>query len=246
MKKTLKLTKRKLLYTSIFLVLFATVLPALDYFADGERLFRENRPEEAIPLLYKASLLEGTDPRVFIYLGLCYQQIGKPADAVSTFMRGTSVPGTTKKILYFNAGNIYFKQESFPEAVTMYTRALETDTAYAPAYLHRANAQVSMELFGQAVDDYRMYLTLDPASWQSESIRQLVSLLTEEIGTQEERALREEAANIATAAEKKAEQERYRKLMDEVSSSLQAIDNASTLSAGSEHVLQYDEEGQLE
>lgn len=245
MNNTLKQPIRKIILVGILFAII-TSLSALDYFAEGERLFRENRPQDAIPLLYKASLSDGTDPRVFTYLGLCYQQIGKPADAVSTFIRGTSVLGTNKKTLYFNAGNIYFMQESFSEAVTMYTRSLETDSAYAPAYLHRANSHVRMEQFAQAVEDYTMYLTLDPASWQSESIRQLLSLLTQEIQTQEERTLRNEAERLATAAEKKAEDERYRRLMDEVSSSLQAIDQASTLSAGSESVLQYDEEGQLE
>lgn len=229
-----------------FLCLVLSGLTAMDYFSEGERLFRQNRPEEAIPLLYRASMQDGSDPRVFIYLGLCYQQVGKNADAVSTFMRGISVPGTNRKILYFNAGNVYFGQDAFAEAVTMYTRSLEADSAFAPAYLHRANAQVKLEHFSQAVDDYRMYLTLDPASWQSDSIRQLVALLTAEIQLQEERSMREEAARLATEAERKAEEERYRRLMDEVSSSLQDIDQASTLSAGSEDVLQYDEEGSLE
>jgi len=242
MKKTCKTR-----CVGIVLILFSLAgLPAIDYFSEGERLFRQNRPEEAIPLLYKASLQEGTDPRVFVFLGLCYQQVGKNADAVSTFIRGTSVPGTNRKLLYFNAGNVYFSQEAYAEAVTMYTRCLENDSAYAPAYLHRANARVKLEHFPQAVEDYRMYLTLDPASWQSDSIRQLMALLEGEIQTQEERALREEAQRLTSEAERKAEEERYRRLMDEVSSSLQDIDEASTLSAGSESVLLYDEEGDLE
>jgi tetratricopeptide (TPR) repeat protein len=231
---------------AVFLLFFLAGLPAIDYFAEGERLFRQNRPEEAIPLLYQASLQEGTDPRVFVFLGLSYQQAGKNADAVSTFIRGTSVAGTNRKVLYFNAGNVYFSQEAYSEAVTMYTRSLENDSAFAPAYLHRANARVKLEHFPQAVEDYRMYLTLDPASWQSDSIRQLMALLEGEIRTQEERALREEAERLATEAERKAEEERYRRLMDEVSSSLQEIDQASTLSAGSESIQLYDEEGDLE
>ena len=240
-------TNRKVLCLSALCAMFFLAgLPAMDYFSEGERLFRQNRPEEAIPLLYRASLQEGSDPRVFIFLGLCYQQVGKNADAISTFIRGTSVRGTNTKVLYFNAGNVYFSQDSFSEAVTMYTRAIEADSAYAPAYLHRANAQVKLEFFPQAVEDYRMYLTLDPASWQSDSIRQLMALLAGEIKAQEERTLREEARRLATEAEKKAEEERYRRLMDEVSSSLQAIDQASTLSAGSESILLYDEEGDLE
>ena len=35
---------------------------ALDYFAEGERLFKSNKPDEAIPMLFQASQLAGTDP----------------------------------------------------------------------------------------------------------------------------------------------------------------------------------------
>ena len=234
---------------ALFLALTAVIaLPAhaLDYFSEGERLFRENKPAEATPLLYQASLAKGVDPRVFVYLGLCYQQTGKYADAISAFMKGTSVPGTDRKILFFNAGNVYFIQNSYPEAVTMYSRAIGIDSAYAPAFLNRANARVKLEQFPEAVADYTTYLTLDPATWQKDSIQQLISLLTGEIQTRKETALRAEAEKAATEAEKQAAAERYKKLMDDVSASLQAVDNASTLSAGSENVMDYNEEGKLE
>ena len=102
---------------SLFFVFFACFffcghffVFSIDYFKEGEKLFRENNPSQAIPLLYQASQQSQVDPRVFVYLGLCYQQEGKFSDAVSTFIKGTSYPGADKKILFFNAGNIYFSQ----------------------------------------------------------------------------------------------------------------------------------------
>lgn len=231
---------------AILFLCLAFPLPAYDFFAEGERLFRENRPAEAAPLLYQASLQAGTDPRVFVYLGICYQQTGKYADAISVFMKGTSAPGTDRKVLFYNAGNVYFLQALYTEAVTMYSRSIEIDSAYAPAYLNRANARVKLEQFAQAVEDYTVYLTLDPASWQRDPIRQLVALLSGEIRAREDARVKAEAERVATEAEKKAAAERYQKMLDEVSASLQSVDNASTLSAGSEDVMQYNEEGQLE
>lgn len=219
---------------------------SLDYFVEGERLFRENRPAEAIPLLYQASLASGTDPRVYTYLGLCYQQTGKYPDAISTFMKGTSAVGTDKKVLFFNAGNVYFIQELFAEAETMYSKAIGIDSAYAPAWLNRANSRVNLKSFAGAIDDYNMYLVLDPATWQQDSIRKLVGLLSAEKASAEEAALRSEAEKATAAAEKQAADERYKKLLDEVSASLQSVDAASTLSAGSEGIMEYNEEGQLE
>jgi len=245
MKERLQHNGLKFVFLAVLCAVSARAM-AYDYFAEGERLFRENKPAEAIPLLFQASQTQGTDPRVFVYLGICYQQTGKYADAISTFMKGTSAPGTDRKTLFFNAGNVYFIQNSYAEAVTMYSRAIGIDSAYAPAFLNRANARVKLEQFPEAVNDYTMYLTLDPASWQQEPIRQLIALLSGEIKAKKEAALRAEAEKAATEAEKQAAAERYKKLMDDVSASLQAVDNASTLSAGSEDVMDYNEEGQLE
>jgi tetratricopeptide (TPR) repeat protein len=218
----------------------------LDFFAEGQRLFRENKPAEAIPLLYQASLTSGTDPRVYTYLGLCYQQTGKYPDAISIFMKGSSAPGTDRKVLFFNAGNVYFIQELYSESETMYSNAIGIDSAYAPAWLNRANSRVKLKKFALAIDDYNMYLMLDPATWQKDSIVKLVSLLSAEKTSAEEAAQRVAAQKAAAEAEKAAADERYRKMLDTVSSSLQAVDGASTLSAGSEDIMSYNEEGQLE
>ena len=229
------------------LVLFL-VLPAysFDFYTEGEKLFRANKPLEAAPLLYQASLLNGTNPNVYIYLGLCYKQTGKYADAISIFMKGTSAPGTDRKVLFFNAGNVYFLQNLFTESETMYTRSIEIDSAYGPAYLNRANTRVKLGQFEKAVHDYKIYLTLDPATAQKEPIAKLISLLSNELKNREIMLIKAEAEKAAAEAEKKAAAERYQKLLDDVNASLQAVDAASTLSAGSEDVMNYNEEGQLE
>lgn len=232
--------------TALLVIAVCENAAAYDYFAEGLRLYKEGKPSEAAPMLHQASLINGTDPRVFIYLGLSYQQTGKYADAVSAFMRGVSVPGTDRKWLFLLAGNVYYAQKLFQEAQTMYSRSIEVDTSFAPAYLGRANARVPLRLFAPAVEDYNAYLMLDPASWQGDSIRQLVALLSDEAKRQAEESTRAEAQRVATEAEKASQEERFKKLMDEVSASLQSVDGASTLSAGSENILEYNEEGQLE
>jgi hypothetical protein len=87
---------------------------------------------------------------------------------------------------------------------------------------------------------------LDPATWQKEPIQQMIALLSGELQAREEERLKVEAAKAATAAEKAAAAERYQKMLDEISASLNAVEEATTKSAGSEKVLGYDEEGQLE
>ncbi len=256
-------------FSSALLILILLLAPAagafaIDFFVEGERLFRENKPAEAAPLLLQASSQENTDPRVFVYLGLCYQLLGRYDDAVTTFMKGTSARGSDKRILFLNAGNVYYLSESFTEADQMYTRAIAADTAYAPPYLNRANSRLKLEQIENALADYSMYLILDPASPQKTQIQQLMALLSGEITARQEaarlaaealKASEEEKARLALEAaeraarleaERLAAAERYKKLLDEVSSSLQSVDEATTLSAGSENLMEYNEEGELE
>jgi tetratricopeptide (TPR) repeat protein len=238
----------------VIVMLFVAVSGfSYDYFAEGERLFHENKLKEAIPLLYQASTISGTDPKVFSYLGICYQGVGKYADAISIVMKGVSVSGTDRKVLFFIAGNSYYLQNMYAEAETMYSHAIEIDSAYALALLNRAGTRIRLEQFQKAVDDYTIYLTLDPASCQKDSIRQLISLLSGEIQARADATAKAEAAKAAAAAEqataeaeKKAAAERYQKLLDAVSSSLQSVDGASTSSTGTENVMDYNEEGKLE
>lgn len=228
--------------------MLSIALPAFtyDFFAEGKRLFSENKLLEAAPLLYQASLLTGTDPQVFELLGLCYYKAGKYADAISIFMKGTSVLGTDRKTLFLNAGMAFYTQKMYTEAETMFSRSIEIDSAHATSFLYRANTRLELKRFPDAISDYTVYLTLDPASSQEGPIRQLISVLSGEIKDREAVAIKSEAEKAATEAQKKAAAERYQKLLDEVNSSLQAVDGASTLSAGSEDIMEYNEEGQLE
>ena len=245
MKEFVRIASKPLLAVLLALSCSTSVW-GYDFFAEGMRLFKENKHAEAAPLLYKASLAANADPRVFVYLGIAYRQLEKYPDAISTFIRGTQAAGTDRKALFFNAGYVYYIQGQYQEAESMYTKAIELDSAWAPPFVNRANARVNLQQFSRAIEDYNAYLTLDPATWQREQIVQLIALLSVEEQNRVEASRRAEAARVASEAEKAAQAERMKRLMDEVSASLQAVDAASTRSAGSESVLDYDEEGQLE
>jgi tetratricopeptide (TPR) repeat protein len=219
-----------------FLVFGLFPLSALDFFAEGERLFRENKPLRPRPFFTKRPK-KRRGSRVFVYLGLCYQQLGKYDDAISAFMKGAQARGADRKVLYYNAGNVYYLQGLWTEAERMYSRSIEADSAYAPAYVNRANSRVKLERFADAVGDYTVYLMLNPASPEKDDIQRLVALLTGEIKAREDEAKRAELARIAAeeerarlkrqeeedAARREAERlaaaERYKKLMDEISGS---------------------------
>ena len=74
----------------------------------------------------------------------------------------------------------------------------------------------------------------------------MVTLLESEQREAEIVRMREEVRILAADAEQKAAEARYKKLQDEINANLQSVDNASSLSAGSDETLDYSEDYNLE
>lgn len=202
----------------------------------GEELFLRNKPGDAAVLLEKALLSEPQNERLYEYLGICYQQLGKYEDAIRVMNRGLSVSVTNRHLLYLNIGNNYFLQGRFQFAEEMYTNAVTESPAFAPAYLNRALVRIKLNKYLDTVSDYRQYLSFEPASPQRgailEHIRVLEDILSEETRKKEEqeRLRREQEA-------------REQALLNEVLNSLKSTsEDARNLSAGSEDIQEYDEE----
>lgn len=232
-------------------------------FAEGEKMFRTNQPEKAIPLLQKALLEKKAAPSVYNYLGTAYMQTGNIRKALDVFLQGTEAAGTDKKSLYYNAGNASFVLADYTKAQEYFSLSLAADSSWAPSYLNRANTLVYLGKFREAIDDYGSYLVLAPDSVQGSEIRRMIGVLNDELAFQEREAARraEEAERIKKeeerlqaereriAAEKArleaekaaAEAERRKKLLEEVSAALQA-GSSTNVSAGTEGVLDYEYE----
>ena len=238
-----------------FFILCATTIVSaaygVDFFSEGEKKFRENKPEEAAPLLATAVEYSGADPRAWLYLGVCYQQLGKLDEAVSVFKRGLSAPNADKKLLYYNLGNTYFMQEKFVFAEEMFTQAAALDENFGPAFLNRANTRIQLNKLQEASDDYSAYLLCEPDSPQRENIIRVQALIAEQFAQEKYEAERAAKAKKAEeerlAALKREEEERRRRILQEVENSLKLNAEATTaVSVGAEGVVGYDEESELE
>ncbi|WP_428768567.1 tetratricopeptide repeat protein [Treponema sp. HNW] len=244
-------------------------------FNEGERLFRSNRPDQALPFLEKALAEKGTPPVIYNYLGTACIQTGNLKKALEVFLRGTEAAGTDKKSLYYNAGNTAFLLGDYAKAYEYFSFSLAADSLWASSYLNRANTQVYLQKYAEAIDDYTQYLALAPDAPQGGEIKRMIGALNDELALRERekrrkaeeaerirleeerlRAERErlesEKARIAAeqerlAAEKAAaEAERRRRILEEVSASLQT-GSTTNVSAGTEGVLDYEyEEIELE
>ena len=278
------INSKKSIFLIIFLGFFLSIFPS-ENFLMGEKLFKENKPEEAILYLRLALTESHPDSKIYNYLGLCYYQVGKNQESLDTFLKGTTVSGTNKRQLFYNAGNSAFALGQFDRAVEFYSYSLAADSSFSNAVLNRANAYFNLVQYQNAITDYNHYLIIEPNTDQKEMILRLIALLEEEIVLQEQEKqrlaeeqerIRQEEARIAAEmakyeevrrqeeAERRAEEERIaaenaareaelraqeeerrRKLLEEVAAALK--ENESTnMTAGSEGVITYEYEEELD
>jgi tetratricopeptide (TPR) repeat protein len=213
---------------------------AQNAFAQGEELFIRNKPREALGYLETAVAEDPAHIRAALYLGMAYEQLNRAEDAIAVYRRILPRGGAETARIAYNLGNAYYNQGNVTFASQYYTQAIEADPAYASAYLNRANTLIRTNSLKEAILDYEFYLSLEPHSPQRPRIEELVALIREEFAEEERRRIRAEE-------EARAEAERKRRLLEEVSASLQAAaEETRGLSAGAEDVLEYEGEFELE
>lgn len=205
-------------------------------FEEGERLFRNDRPEEAAPYLERATAEAQPDERAWLYLGLAYQQAGRLDEALKAFRSGSASALRFRHLFYYDLGNVYLLQGKNAFALEMFGSALEIAPDFADAYLNRANARLAVRDYPGARDDYGRYLELEPGSAQRASIEEVLRRLSAGIEESTRAAAEEEARRIAAAEARKA-------LLDQVAASLKAAaDETTSLSTGSGAVQGYEDE----
>ena len=263
----------KTIYTAFFgfflLLLCVPGLCAQSSFAQGEELFVQNKPSEALQYLETAVSEDPAHVQAFLYLGITYIQLGRLDDAISTYTKILPRGGAETARIAFNMGNAYFSKGDFDLARQYYTRAIDENPSYASAHLNRANTLVKAGELKDAITDYEKYLSLEPSSPKREQVIQLIAFIREEFAAAERRRIMaEEAARAAELARIRAEEiaraeaeqariraeeaaraeaERRRRLLEEVTESLQAAaEDSKGLSAGTEDVQDYDNEFELE
>jgi tetratricopeptide (TPR) repeat protein len=230
---------KKLLFFAV-LAIFCAAGFAQSNFSRGEELFMQNKPAEALPFLENTIAEDPVHVKAFLYLGMAYQQLNMMDEAIAAYRKILPRAGDEKARIAYNLGNAYYVKGNAVFAEQFYSQAIEADSAYAPAYLNRANTRIKTGALNTAIPDYELYLSLEPHSPKRPEIERLIAFIREEQAAGERRRmLAEEAA--------RAELERRQRLLDEVSASLQAaVDGTQGLSAGSEEVQGYDGEFELE
>jgi len=233
----------KTLACSFFLVfLFSglTEVQSQASFVRGEELFMQNRPQEALRYLQVAVSEDPAHVQAFLYLGIVYLQLNRVDDAIAAYTQILPRGGLETARIAFNLGNAYFIRGDTILARQYFTRAIEANPAFASAYLNRANTLIRTGDLQEAIRDYETYLSLVPASPQREQVTRLITFIREEAVAEEQRRfMAEEAA--------RAEAERRRLLLQEVSDSIHSVvEGTMGLSIGVDGVQDFESEFELE
>ena len=256
---------RKKIFVSVLLasLLFFPLISE----TEGERLFKQNKPEEASVALEKEIAENNITKDTYNFLALSYFQCGNYAKSIDAFERGLKSSYSNKKLLCLNEGNVAFAQGDYSKAESCFSLALVVAPDYYPALLNRANTYLVIQNYKKAKEDYSAFLTAQPEDEQAENIRRLIGYLEEQIVFQaeEEKRMAEEEARLAEEnariqaelqkreeerlaqekLEREAEAERRRKLLEDVASSLKQTDSMN-MTAGAEDVIDYEYESELD
>ena len=160
----------------------------------GEKLFKENKPKDAVQVLENELLNGIVTANTYNFLGLGYYQLGEYGKSIDAFDRGIKAQPTNIKILSFNQGNTYYAMKDFSSAVRCFTSALNDDATFYDALLNRANSLLMANQLPAAKSDYEDFVLKCPDDAQKSQIERLIQALADEIARreEEERLLREQ------------------------------------------------------
>lgn len=243
------------LFISIFILLATSPIYAKSV-TEAKEAFLKSNDSKALQLFERARIEEPQNDEVCNYLGIIYQKMGQANKAEQIYKKGLSIKGPNLHSIEFNLANLYFNSKRFDEAISYYTKVIDSDPKLrSKAILNRAQVLLTTKKYSNAAQDYKNYLTIEPTSPQREKIERLLRLLADKEAYEKEQArLAQETAERKAAEEKKsaerkaaeekklkedkeAEEKRQKDLMDSLLNDLNNSGDATTgIGAGTEDV----------
>ncbi len=155
------------------------------YFEKGEALFVQDKPQDAQPLLESALNEDPSNEKIYLYLGIIYQQLGDQQKAIDILRRGLNVASSYKDLMYYNMGNDFYSRKEYTLAEQMYSSALTANGNLAAGYLNRANARLQLQSYDGALADYTLFIQLRPQDPQRPSIEKVMGMIRQLLSDQE-------------------------------------------------------------
>ena len=193
----------------------------------------ENNPKSAISWFELALKEDPGNSIIYNYLGIAYEQLGENGKAIETYKRGLDYAGNLKSVFLTNIGNNFIVQGNYNNAVNFYSQAIKLDNN-GDALRNRAGEYLREKSYGDALDDYKLYLETVSSPYQETEIIRVIALLELKLDELTRQRLEEERKRME-------EEERQRNLLSQILNSLSSAgDETTNLSAGTETIEDYE------
>lgn len=116
----------------LFFSIAVSAQTAKKYFSTAEKFQETQNYTDAVINYTKALELDPEYGKAYEARGFCYEKIGKKEDAATDYKRAT-VFSPKNKLLYYNAGRLFYDIQKFNEAEAMLKVAVERDGDYNEA-----------------------------------------------------------------------------------------------------------------
>lgn len=133
-------------------------LARVDYF--------ERRYLEAVEKLKRVIVLDTTSARAYDNLGLAYDMLGQSDEARTALLKGVDLNRKLPNPSAWpphNLGYLLLRLREPKEAETALRESLQYDPKFATAHYHLGRTLEAEDRDNEAIDEYRMAISLDPA-----------------------------------------------------------------------------------
>ena len=134
----------------------------------GELLVRQNKYDEAIPILEKATQFRTDYATPYNILGMIYDYKGRSTEALAMYQRAIELHPTYGDA-HNNLGVFYAKQEKFGDAIAMFQKAVK----FNPTSENYNNLGLALAKHGnldQAIDMLREAIKIDPDNFGAQEM----------------------------------------------------------------------------
>ncbi len=145
-----------------------TIRRALKLFKDsrltillGRLYYLDGKSRQAISQLAQLSPPYSEDPQVLFYLGLCYEDIGKLAEAQAFYLDVVRLK-PNNVLAYLRLGNIYYAKQMFKQARQIYQRVASLDPSAIDVHRRLAECSTKLGEFTQAYEQYAKCVAIHP------------------------------------------------------------------------------------
>ena len=128
----------------------------------------------------KAIVLNPNYTDAYFNRGLLWYRSGINVNALEDFLKVTEINSGYSGVYIF-IGDVYWKEKDYAEAVKYYTYAIETEPSNMSAYYKRAHAKRVLMDYDGALDDFNIFITLNPNVGQIQLTKAIKKLFKNDI-----------------------------------------------------------------